>query len=153
MGKPDRVETPEFLEVKRVGRDNPLFYIRRTPLGELLTQYQGVVLEYYDNVVKYGKLTEDQAYVEEDQYNVGTEQQRQRWRQAGRQKALWDRLSVYNGELLRRIYAGRLLVVDMLKTLESHVEHRIMLDGADTALFDEDDDSEESEAFPTGHES
>ncbi len=131
MGKmihTDKVREPEFLEIKLLDQENDLHGIQRLRLSALLMQRDAAIVEYYDHVKQVGDLRNVDPYT--DDHDTGTDEQREQWKHAARQRILWYRVSVYNGEFLRRIYAGKQAALDLLAQIQTLVVDQVAADGA-----------------------
>ena len=134
------IPEPRFLQYVTRNTSNDFFdALPKYPLPWLLQSYQHRTREFYRQVDKYGDLLEI-AMVPEDQYESGSDEDRDRWRHAGRQQVLWMEVSVLNGEIARRIQAGKREAVHAMTAM------------VNTMLADLSDDgvvhSEDSEAEP-----
>ena len=104
-----RIRVPEFIEHTSVlgSSENglePLSYYRSLSLPGLLALYQARTLDYYAHFEAYGDLSRVVDPGQDPQaYTTGTDEDREKWPHAARQKVLWDRCSLCCGEILRRM--------------------------------------------------
>jgi len=122
-----QIREPEFVEIKALDLDNPMRGLSRLRLGSLLMEYNKAVVAYYDNVREVGDCrridpTEDDG--------TGTDQQRALREHAPLQKLLWAKVSLFNGEILRRVYAGKDVAIRLLEQMRAYVEDQVALDAS-----------------------
>lgn len=125
----DKIRAPEFTQVEYVEPDNDLAGLKQLRLASLLMQYQAATVAYYVHVEMHGDLRRADPYTED--HAAGSDEQREKWTlHAPRQRVLWDRLSAYNGELMRRIYAGKDKAIKLLQAMEAHIVDQVAADGS-----------------------
>lgn len=120
-----QIREPEFVEIKAVDVDNPIRVLPQLRLGSLLMEYHRAVVDYYDHVWRHGDCRQIDVFHDD---GSGTDQQRGMRVDAPMQAALWGRLSMFNGEILRRVYAGKDCAIRLLEQMSKYVEGQVASD-------------------------
>lgn len=121
------IREPEFIEVKALSLDNRLKDLPLLRLGTLLQMYHEAVVEYYDHVKEHGDCRRVNVFKDD---GTGSDEQRALREHAPMQEALWMRLSIYNGEILRRVYHGKDTAIRLLDQFKQYVEDQVAGDAS-----------------------
>lgn len=142
----DMIRAPEFSEHKYQA-NGEYSDLPQINIVAFILAYQKAVVDHYEHLTAHGDLSQV-PLVDEEEYKLGSDEDRVRWRHAGRQQALWAKLSIMNGELLRRVHAGRNEAINIMKAMTQTLIDDLSPEGS--VSVDVEEENEKAQAYPQG---